>query len=113
MLIKYFRNEVIMEFFNFSGTKWNKLFKQQVQEEESEQEQETQEEQDDMDLDHHDEDGTTKVEDTVTVWNYVRKKKLTPKAGVMQKVNTLLFLPREMKIPSQRRDMTQMDCQGL
>ena len=66
-----------------------------------------------MDLDHHDEDGTTKVEDTVTVWNYVRKKKLTPKAGVMQKVNTLLFLPREMKIPSQRRDMTQMDCQGL
>ena len=57
--------------------KWNKLFKQQVkEEEESEQEQETQEEQDDMDLDHHDEEGTTKVDDTSgqSVWNCVRKK---------------------------------------
>ena len=48
------------------------MFKQQqAQEEESEQEEETQEERDAMDLDHHDEDGTTKVEDTTgrSVWN--------------------------------------------
>ena len=53
------------------------MFKQQVkEEEESEQEQDTREEQDDMDFDHHDEDGTTKVDDTSgqSVWNYVRKK---------------------------------------
>ena len=53
------------------------MFKQQVkEEEESDLEQETQEEQHDMDLDHHDEDGTTKVDDTSgqSVWNYVRKK---------------------------------------
>ena len=53
------------------------MFKQQVkEEEESDQEQETQEEQHDMDLDHHDEDGTTKVDATSgqSVWNYVRKK---------------------------------------
>ena len=62
---------------NILGTKWNKLFKQQqAQEEESEQEEETQEERDDMDLDHHDEDGTTKVEDITTrsVWNLMTER---------------------------------------
>ena len=57
------------------------MFKQQQPaEEESEQEEETQEEREAMDLDHHDEDGTTKVSTPLSsrsVWNYVDKNKQT------------------------------------